>query len=94
MTRLECSKTVTNFFMTCRLTFCMSTFLLNSGGNLVDFKSRASTLEAMVGQIGSSTRKKARCRDQSEKKCTRRKSDVAKGVEVHELQRRARASME
>lgn len=39
----------TDFFMTCRLTFCMSTFWLNSGGNLVLFKSLASTPVAMVG---------------------------------------------
>jgi hypothetical protein len=34
--------------MTCTFTFCMSTFWLNSGGNFVDFKSRASTPEAMA----------------------------------------------
>ena len=39
----------TNFFITGRLTFSMSTRWLNSGGNLVDFISRASTLEAIVG---------------------------------------------
>lgn len=38
----------TDFFMTCRLTFCISTFWLNSGGNLVLFKSLASTPVAMV----------------------------------------------
>ena len=37
------------FFMTCRLTFCMSTFWANSGGNLVDFMSRASPPDAIVG---------------------------------------------
>jgi hypothetical protein len=34
--------------MTWRLTFFMSTFWLNSGGNLVDFSSRASTPDAMM----------------------------------------------
>lgn len=34
--------------MTCRLTFCMSTFWLNSGGNLVLLSSFASTPVAMV----------------------------------------------
>lgn len=43
-----CWGPVTNFLMTCRLTFCMSTFWLNSAGNLVDFKSRASPAEAIV----------------------------------------------
>lgn len=41
--------TRTYFFMTCRLTFCMSTFWENSGGNLVDFMSRASPPDAMLG---------------------------------------------
>ena len=36
------------FFMTSTLTFCMSTFWLNSAGNLVNLSSLASTLEAMV----------------------------------------------
>lgn len=40
----------TNFFMTARLTFCMSTFLLNSGGNLVVFNNRASVLDAILPQ--------------------------------------------
>ena len=35
------------FFMTSTLTFCISTFWLNSGGNLVDLRSFASTVEAM-----------------------------------------------
>lgn len=35
------------FFMTSTLTFCMSTFWLNSAGNLVNLSSLASTLEAM-----------------------------------------------
>lgn len=35
--------------MTCRLTFCMSTFWLNSAGNLVLLRSLASTPVAMVG---------------------------------------------
>ena len=38
----------THFFMTCRLTFCMSTFWLNSGGNFVLLRSFASTPVAMV----------------------------------------------
>lgn len=38
-----------HFFMTCRLTFCMSTFRLNSGGNLVLLRSLASTPVAMIG---------------------------------------------
>jgi hypothetical protein len=36
--------------MTWVLTFCMSTFWLNSGGNLVDFKSRWSVLDAMMSR--------------------------------------------
>lgn len=38
------------FFMTWRLTFCMSTFWLNSGGNLVARKSFWSTVAAMFAQ--------------------------------------------
>ena len=34
--------------MTCRLTFCISTFWLNSGGNFVLLRSFASTPVAMV----------------------------------------------
>ena len=34
--------------MTCRLTFCMSTFWLNSGGNLVARRSLESTVAAMT----------------------------------------------
>lgn len=45
------SRATTHFFMTCRFTFCMSTFLLNSGGNLVDFKSLASVLDAIFGGV-------------------------------------------
>lgn len=40
------------FFMTCKLTFCMSTLWRNSGGNLVDLRSCASTLDAMVDGDG------------------------------------------
>lgn len=40
----------THFFMTWRLTFCMSTFWLNSGGNFVARKSFWSTVAAMVAQ--------------------------------------------
>lgn len=48
--RPACSdSTDTHFFMTCRLTFCMSTFWLNSGGNLVLLRSLASTPVAMRG---------------------------------------------
>lgn len=39
------------FFMTSTLTFCMSTFWLNSAGNFVDLSSLASTLEAMVRRM-------------------------------------------
>lgn len=50
MQRTACSNsTNTHFFMTCRLTFCMSTFWLNSGGNLVLLRSLASTPVAMRG---------------------------------------------
>ncbi len=38
----------THFFITCTLTFCISTFWLNSGGNLVLLSSFASTPVAMV----------------------------------------------
>jgi hypothetical protein len=38
----------TNFFMTSTLTFCISTFWLNSGGNFVVLRSFASTLVAIV----------------------------------------------
>jgi hypothetical protein len=40
--------TYTYFFITSTLTFCMSTFWLNSGGNFVDFNNFASTLLAIV----------------------------------------------
>lgn len=43
-------KGMTNFLTTWTLTFCISTFWLNSGGNLVDFMSRASPPEAMMGK--------------------------------------------
>lgn len=39
-----------HFFMTWRLTFCISTFWLNSGGNLVARKSFWSTVAAMFAQ--------------------------------------------
>lgn len=39
------------FFMTSTLTFCMSTFWLNSAGNFVDLSSLESTLEAMVSDM-------------------------------------------
>lgn len=39
----------------------MSTFWLNSAGNFVDFKSRASTPVAMVGQIAVPMSMKTRC---------------------------------
>jgi len=41
----------THFFMTCTLTFCISTFWLNSGGNLVLLSSFASTPVAMVAVV-------------------------------------------
>lgn len=37
--------------MTCRLTLVMSTFWLNSGGNLVLLRSLASTPVAMMGRM-------------------------------------------
>lgn len=43
--------TKTHFFMTWMLTFCMSTFRLNSGGNLVLFSSLASTPVAMLAGL-------------------------------------------
>lgn len=42
---------LTYFFMTCRLTLVMSTFWLNSGGNLVLLRSFASTPVAMMGRM-------------------------------------------
>ena len=42
---------VAYFFMTCTLTFCMSTFWLNSGGNLVLLRSFASTPVAMAAVL-------------------------------------------
>lgn len=39
-----------HFFITCRLTFCMSTFWLNSGGNFVLLRSFASTPVAMAAR--------------------------------------------
>lgn len=41
----------THFFMTCRLTLVMSTFWLNSGGNLVLLRSFASTPVAILGDV-------------------------------------------
>jgi len=38
----------TYFFRTSTLTFCMSTFVLNSGGNFVDFNNFASTELAIL----------------------------------------------
>jgi hypothetical protein len=52
----------TDFFITSTLTFCMSTFWLNSGGNLVDFSSFWSTEVAMsprsalIAQLGGGLR--------------------------------------
>jgi hypothetical protein len=43
----------THFFITSTLTFFMSTFWLNSAGNLVDFSSFASTLDAMMRELTS-----------------------------------------
>lgn len=43
---------VSDFFMTWRLTFCMSTFRPNSGGNLVDLRSLASTPDAILLRRG------------------------------------------
>jgi CHASE2 domain-containing sensor protein len=40
------------FFITWTLTFCMSTFWLNSGGNLVLLRSLASTPVAMIAGVG------------------------------------------
>lgn len=53
----------------------MSTLRLNSGGNLVDFRSRASTPEAIVGEpaVSEMLKGNALIRDERLK---RKKSDV------------------
>lgn len=51
LAREEPVRAVTYFFMTCRLTLVMSTFWLNSGGNLVLLRSFASTPVAMMGRM-------------------------------------------
>lgn len=47
--------------MTCRLTLVMSTFWLNSGGNLVLLRSLASTPVAMMGRMMLDRRCRLRC---------------------------------
>lgn len=48
---------VTYFFITSILTLVISTFLLNSGGNLVRLISFASTLDAIFARVGGEGRK-------------------------------------
>ena len=52
-----------HFFITSTLTFCMSTFWLNSTGNFVDFKILASTEVAMLSSLcGHACHAQRRCR--------------------------------
>lgn len=48
------SASLTYFFMTWRLTLVMSTFWLNSGGNLVVLSNLASTPVAMIADCSGS----------------------------------------
>lgn len=58
--KLEKLGNIAHFFITSRFTLVISTFLLNSGGNLVRFSSLASTVDAILKRMRR-CRKKESC---------------------------------